>query len=411
MFIRFLLCCLLGGVSVTAGGEPADDSLVLKALSRQLSELRTKVQELEKVIEKLESPAPASEPPSTPASSVSPDPSEQAKAGTPSGPQFQFRGFGDLGYSHSNATTRSESGFGLGQMDLFVTSSLSKHFGVLIETVLEADGDGIAVDVERFLFQYRQSRYLNVDVGRYHSAIGYYNTAYHHGKWFETAATRPRLFEFEDEGGLLPIHNVGLYFHGAIPSRSLNLHYVVEVGNGRDYENKGVQISRDVTPGKSLNVAIQARPRRAVGLELGVSLYHDRLIFNQRPLVQQILAAYAVYNRGRLEAMTEFVGMRHTQTSQAGIRLRTHVPGFYSQWSYRVAGPWRPYFRFEFSNPSSRDPIIQMLNAGELVRSGYVGGVRYDLAEFAALKFEVQRIQHRNRPGENRAAINFAFTF
>ena len=196
MFIRFLLCCLLGGVSVTAGGEPADDSLVLKALSRQLSDLRTKVQELEKVIEKLESQAPASEPPSTPASSVSPDPSEQAKAGTPSGPQLSFRGFGDLGYSHSNATTRSESGFGLGQMDLFVTSSLSKHFGVLIETVLEADGDGIAVDVERFLFQYRQSRYLNVDVGRYHSAIGYYNTAYHHGKWFETAATRPRLFEF-----------------------------------------------------------------------------------------------------------------------------------------------------------------------------------------------------------------------
>ena len=400
MLARFLLCCLFGGVSITAGREPADDSLVLKALFRQLSELRTKVQALEKVIEKFEFPA----------SSVSPDPSEQAKAGTPSGPQFSFRGFGDLGYSNSNATTRSASGFGLGQMDLFVTSNLSRHLGVLIETVHEADGDGIAVNVERFLFQYWQSRYLNVDVGRHHSAIGYYNTDYQHGKWFQTAATRPRLFEFEDKGGLLPIHNVGLSFHGAIPSRSLHLHYVVEVGYGRDNESKGVQISRAVTPGKSLNVAVQARPRRAVGLELGVSRYHARLIFNQRPLVRQILAAYAAYNHGRLEAMTEFVGFRHTQTSQAGVRLRTHVPGFYSQWSYRVAGPWRPYFRFEFSNPSSRDPIIQMRNDGEMVRSGYVESARYDLSEFAALKFELQRMQHRNRPGENPGAIHFAFT-
>jgi hypothetical protein len=50
----------------------------------------------------------------------------------------------------------------------------------------------------------------NVVVGRFHSAIGYSNTAYHHGTWLQTTTGRPLLFQFEDQGGILPIHNVRL---------------------------------------------------------------------------------------------------------------------------------------------------------------------------------------------------------
>ena len=57
---------------------------------------------------------------------------------------------------------------------------------------------------------------FNVAVGRYHTAIGYYNNAYHHGKWLQTAAERPHIYDFEDSGGLLPIHNVGVSVSGAI---------------------------------------------------------------------------------------------------------------------------------------------------------------------------------------------------
>jgi len=46
------------------------------------------------------------------------------------------------------------------------------------------------------------SERLSEHIGRrYHTAIGYYNTAYHHSTWFQTTTGRPFLFEFEDKGG------------------------------------------------------------------------------------------------------------------------------------------------------------------------------------------------------------------
>jgi hypothetical protein len=42
----------------------------------------------------------------------------------------------------------------------------------------------------------------------------------------QTAVGRPFIFAFEDEGGILPIYNVGLSAAGRVPSGGLNLQYV-----------------------------------------------------------------------------------------------------------------------------------------------------------------------------------------
>src|SRR5207244_4369644 len=124
--------------------------------------------------------------------------------------------------------------FSLGQLNLFVTSDVSEKFKFLTEIVFEAGSDNaVGVDVERMLLQYSPNDYFNLAVGRYHTAIGYYNTAYHHSTWFQTTTGRPFLFDFEDKGGPLPVHNVGVSASGLIPSGRLGLHYVAEVGNGR----------------------------------------------------------------------------------------------------------------------------------------------------------------------------------
>src|ERR1700676_1913019 len=59
------------------------------------------------------------------------------------------------------------------------------------------------------------------------------------GSWLQTALTRPMLFTFEDDGGFLPLHNVGLSANGKLPSGDLGLHYVVEVGSSRNYAQPG----------------------------------------------------------------------------------------------------------------------------------------------------------------------------
>src|SRR5205807_2958732 len=132
--------------------------------------------------------------------------------------------------------------------------------------VVEAGpGNAVGVDVERMLLEYSHSDYFNLAVGRYHTAIGYYNTAYHHSTWFQTTTGRPFLFEFEDKGGPLPIHNVGVSLSGRIPSGTVGLHYVVEVGNGRASRSylpplgqtaTAVQNYVDENTHKAINVAI-----------------------------------------------------------------------------------------------------------------------------------------------------------
>ena len=388
--------------------QSAGDDQTLQNLAKQVEELRAKIKDLESRSTKEVASPPA--PITAPQAPL--ETSDAASVQSPSTPIISFRGFGDVGLNRLSEPGNKSSSFGLGQVDFFVTSQLASRFGLLMETVIETDTNNqLSVDLERFLFRYRQNRHFNVDVGRYHSAIGYFNTAYHHGTWFQTAITRPHIFQFEDKGGLLPIHNVGLYFYGEVPSSSLNLHYTLELGNGRDYRAQEVQGVTDNTPGKSVNLAFQIHPSQIPGLELGTSMYRDRVSLNAVSIVQHIYSAYAVYNHDRVEVLTEFIDMRHTQEPLVGMKITTSVPAFYTQWSYRVAGPWRPYFRYEYTSPSAVDPIVQELHAEDHFRASYLGGTRYDFTSFAAAKFELQRILRRNQAAENRVALNVAFTF
>ncbi len=187
---------------------------------------------------------------------------------------LRIRGFGDIAF-HGSDEPGTNSAFTLGQLNLFVTSDISEKFKFLGEIVFEGGPDDIygvpagetnkfSVDLERYLLQYSQNDYFNLSVGRYHTAIGFYNTAYHHSTWFQTTTGRPLMFEFEDRGGILPIHNVGVSATGRIPSGALGLHYIAEVGNGRSsrspLEQEPVQNEIDENTHKAFNLALFARP-------------------------------------------------------------------------------------------------------------------------------------------------------
>lgn len=348
-------------------------------------------------------------------------PEPQNGAGSTS-PEISFRGFGDVGYQRASAAGRgttlpgtASQGFGVGQIDLFVTSRLSSRFGVLLETVVESNQNNeISIDIERAQLQYRHNDYLNVDVGRYHTAIGYYNTAFHHGRWFQTTVGRPFMFAFEDEGGMLPLHNVGVTASGKVPSGALGLRYIVEIGNGRAYrraESGPVQNRLDENNGKAINFALSARPPGVPGLQMGGSLYRDRLTPDGAPAVQQqILSGYLVYLNNRVELLHEVIWMRHLREA-GGARIRSSVPGFYSQAGYRLGGGWRPYVRFEQTKSSGFDPIAgPVLGANGSRRSGTIG-LRFDMSDFAAIKFQYERVSRSQLGWSNQIAANLAFTF
>ena len=215
----------------------------------------------------------------------------------------------------------------------------------------------MGVDLERLLLQYSANDRFHISAGRYHTAVGFYNTAYHHSTWLQTTVDRPFMFAFEDEGGVLPIHNVGLTSYGSLPSGGLGLNYIAEIGNGRTSRSpldEAVQNVQDENNRKAFNLGLYARPSGARGLQAGFSVYRDIL----RPegigrIGQTIWAGHVIYQKPKFEFMNEALVLRH---SVEGGRLY-QTPAFYSQIS-RAFGRLRPYFRYEYLNaPRTRAAV------------------------------------------------------
>ena len=428
----------------TAGSEPQTIQMLLQRIDR----LEARVAQLEntrsaatRVDETTGIPSPtlqagAGHPPAGPAAGSAEAPATVANAQAPvpepeqdmehlepermdmSKTLLRIRGFGDINF-HGSDQSGSASSFTLGQLNLFITSDISEKFKFLGEIVFESGPDNFynvpgdrknefGVDVERYLLQYSYNDHFNLAAGRYHTAIGFYNTAYHHSTWFQTTTGRPQLFQFEDNGGILPIHNVGLSASGRIPSGGLGLHYVAEIGNGRQSRNpfsdEPVQNEVDENNFKAVNLALFARPEAIRGLQVGFSGYHDKLMPIGIPRVDEtILAAHAVYMVPKFEWLNEVVLIRHALEGTSQV---FNTPGFYSQIAKRF-GSYQPYFRYQYINGSDREPIFPDVGRME----GPSVGLRYDASESVAFKLQYDYNMARHLPANNALNFQLGFTF
>jgi hypothetical protein len=414
------------------------DQATMQALLKRIDQLEIRVQQLEaaqhvaapesakvEARQPLSVETPAHGPSPQAAQEHEPDTGERAESERMdvSKTLLRIRGFGDVNFHGDNyhpvGGPGDKTAFTLGQLNLFVTSDISDKFKFLGEIVFEAGPDNIygvtrgtentfGVDVERYLLTYSHNEYFNLSAGRYHTAIGYYNTAFHHSTWLQTTTGRPLLFEFEDRGGILPIHNVGLEAYGRVPSGSLGLHYVAEVGNGREsrspLNDEPVQNVVDDSNGKAVNFELFARPIKIPGLQVGFSAYHDKLVPDTEPLPvgETILAAHAVYSTANFEWLNEALVVQHTP--EGGHTYQT--PGWYSQISRRF-GQYRPYFRYQYINASPNEPIFPDIG----LRSGPSAGIRYDASESVALKLQYDYTSMRNQPAVQGLTGQVGFTF
>src|SRR3974377_377923 len=119
----------------------------------------------------------------------------------------------------------------------------------------------------------------------------------------QTAVDRPFLFSFEDRGGILPLHQVGVSVSGQIPFSNWDLHYVAEVENGN---------SCGVKNGRSENFALFLRPQGIPGLQVGFSAYRETLSPTTVERVgENIWDVYAVLDRKGVEGVNEGLGIRN----------------------------------------------------------------------------------------------------
>jgi hypothetical protein len=344
------------------------------------------------------------------ASAAAPDatPPEETQ---PTYPRVHLNGFADFNY-HSSNTPGTHSAFELGEFDLYVKAAISEKASFLAETVLAADGNNNwGLDVERILFEYKASPYFNLAAGRYHTAIGYYNNAFHHGTWFQTTTGRPSFLAFEDEGGLLPVHNIGLTANGEIPSGSLGLHYYAEIGNGRAYvaptsANNPVQDAIDSNDHKAVNLALSARPERVPGLQFGTGYYADKLSPESQVKTNEgIWHSFVVYKDAQWEFLSEFYSVSHEPEGGA----TTHSTLWFAQLAHQF-GPFRPYFRYTHTAVPAADAAFALLGAsGE--RNGSAIGVRWDFETYAALKAQYDSVRIHGDQSQDDFTLQLALTF
>lgn len=300
----------------------------------------------------------------------------------PAGPPIRVMLFGDASY----ATTERDvpEGFHLGQLVGHLSAGLTERLFVTAEGTITPRNEGTGATLERLIVRYDFSDMLKLSAGRYHTPIAWWNTQYHHGVWLQTSIDRPRLVRFGTP--LIPVHFLGLLAEGTASVGSSTLVYEAGAGNGRQPDLVGPGDGGENDAGLALIGGLRFRPAALAGLELGVHGYVDEVAGPMGDVDERIVGGHVAWTANP-EVVIEYLRFLH-DPAEAGAGSTTS-DGLYAQlgWRPRSLPSLQPYIRYE----SIQIPAGDVLFAGRgLGYDGIIGGVRWDVANFAALKGEAR---------------------
>jgi hypothetical protein len=319
-------------------------------------------------------------------------------------PEFNVMGFGDISYV-SRAGSDND-GFVIGQAVAHLSASLGQAFGVFGEFSMTAKDTEYAAEVERFIVKYEFSDLLKLSAGRYHTPVGYWNTAFHHGAWLQTTTSRPEMVKFGSR--IVPIHFVGALLEGRIPRNSLGLSYMAGFGNGRHANIARAGDAGDVNGDHAWMFQLNASPADYYGLHTGIGYYQDVVSPTGSPDVnERTVSAYIAWAKEAPEIIIEYLHSTHELVSNSSAS--GDVNAGYAQFAWRLPGKrreWKPYVRYERNRIDASDPL---LGTDGLDYDGGILGIRWDFNPFAALKGEYRNEEFDGGGRENNFRLQVSF--
>jgi hypothetical protein len=304
-------------------------------------------------------------------------------------------GFADVGGGWSSSgDPQTLRGFNGGTLDLYLTPQFGDRVKSLIELAVEYGQDGgVAMDMERLQIGYTLSDGMTLWAGRFHTPFGLWNTSYHHGANLQTSIYRPRFVDFEDKGGIIAAHSVGLWLSGKTSLDSGKLSYDTYFANGSSIRDRVLDFNAytDDTANKLLGFNLGYAPRGALaGLTLGAHGFASRVnaldaagsVLNQTQV--RMLGAYAGYDADDWEVLAEYYGFRNTDAA-GGIGRNSNA------WFAQVGksfGQWTPFVRHERVALDAADRYFSSQSSGRSY-TRYSTGLRYALDPRSSLKLEL----------------------
>ncbi|MEA3133659.1 MAG: hypothetical protein QOG17_1505 [Gammaproteobacteria bacterium] len=309
-----------------------------------------------------------------------------------------MHGFADVNIGNRNPYFGYFKGANVGSLDFYIAPRLGDRVVALTELIFETGPDGhVGTDLERFQLGYQFNDNATVWVGRFHTPYGYVNTALHHGVWLADALRRPKFANFEDKGGVMPSHSVGVWVTGAQRLDEGKFLYDVYVGNAQKIEDGTVDMQNGgtdhgaVIAGTRLSYQFSDGP--VEGLMVGINGFTDKvssnqtLAGNQAPNITRLgmLGAYAVYDTDSWEHIIEAYSFHDKNLNGSPGTHRSDA--WFAQFAYRAH--WGlPYIRYERASLDQGDPYFAEQTFGaSYYRSAL--GVRFDLNDKSSIKFEV----------------------
>ncbi len=338
---------------------------------------------------------------------------------------LELHGFADVSYQHDlndDATPEENNGaFAVGPIDFYIAESLGPRVDMLAEFAFES---GI-VDVERLQIGYLFSDLLKIYAGRFHTSLGYWNTAYHHGAFLYATINRPFFLEWEDDGGILPVHTIGLMLTGRqfLAPGELSYHFIL--GNGSSITDEdGANVldpNTEADPNKNKAVGVHAMwaPNALAGWATGLSVFHSEVV-NKTPLVvppapaltldvtQTIVGADISHAEGLWEILAEYFLVRDKDKIGANTAT-SHF--YYVQVGREIGGRIMPYVRHEQGSldEAANDPYMLALGAAD--HRIETVGVRTRLGDYSVLKVEGRFINDDGLDSHQEYGAQWAFAF
>ena len=328
-----------------------------------------------------------------------------------------LHGFADVGVGTHNPISPDVKGFNVGNLDFYLTPRLGDRTRALFELNTEVSSEGaVNVDLERAQIGYQFSDEATVWMGRFHTPYGYLNTALHHGSWINNSLRRPKFLQFEDNGGIMPAHTVGLWLTGSRHVGGNKILYDLYAGNSQqivegvlDMRNAGNSNGNLSGGGR---IGYQFNAGAAEGLTLGAHVFTARIADDALPAHAtrvRSYGGYVVYDTDQWENSAEIYLFDNQDLSSGGGTHHSNA-GFV-QFGYRSS--WGiPYARYERAALTQSDPYFAAL-AGGGSYNRYALGVRLDLDLKSAIKLEIANTRLTDPSGDEygEGLVQYAIRF
>ncbi len=327
--------------------------------------------------------------------------------------------------------TGDHDGFSLGQLDFWAFEDVGEEGNLksFMEFVVEHNGEGFVVDLERIWIEYDTDNNLKYRMGRMHTILGRWNRRFHHGAHVQTTIDRPLFLDFEDgEAGVLPTHVVGLMAEHQREVGVGLLNFSAQFGNGSHFVAGGELNPNnvgDIDDNKFLIGRVTLEPNKWPGLQVGYSYgFGDMSLHTPAAgavpaatteLVKQKLSAFDFTYEGEKFNLTGEKFFVDDTNAGGGASFETSF--YYLQFELTRSDTWTPYARMERFSDVDRGSayFTARLEAtgGEYERE--LLGIRYDFNAESSIKVEFQKMDTMTvgapSVSSNGYAMQWSFAF